>query len=98
MAETEPGCYVDSHHGHYAVPMLIEWAAATGFPVDPFVRYALDNYDHDYHNESYPNEALIEVSDEAINWLNENRSIEGHSWGWQEGDFGLWPDETDDDG
>ena len=29
---------------------------------------------------------------EACDWLNE-RAPEGYLWGWQDGDFGLWPTE-----
>lgn len=31
----------------------------------------------------------------AEEWLNEHAPFEGHWWGWQDGDFGLWSDDSD---
>jgi len=92
----QPGCYIDSHHGHYCVPMVIELAAEHGFIVDPFVRFALDHYNDCYHETDYPGEALIEVSDEAIDWLNQHEGLPGHWWMWNDGDFGLYAEEDVD--
>lgn len=90
-APIEPGCLIDGHHGHYAIPAVIRLAVAHGYIIDPFVQYALDRYDEDSHMESYPGEALIEVSDAAINWLNATRAPDGYVFMWDEGDFGLYP-------
>lgn len=30
---------------------------------------------------------------EACDWLNEHAPFTGATWGWQDGDFGLWPDD-----
>lgn len=96
MTTIEPGCYIDSHHGHYATPMVIQLANGFGFHFDDLVGYALANYDEHSHEEDFPNEALMEVSEEATDWLNANRPVDGHWWGWNEGDFGLYPIEEDD--
>lgn len=31
----------------------------------------------------------------ACDWLTEHAPVEGAWWGWQEGDFGLWPVDED---
>lgn len=91
-----PGCYIDSHLGHYMIPAVIDFAQGYGFQVDPFAQYALARYDTDYHTDDYPNEAAIELSDKAEDYLNDNHSIPRHSWGWNDGDFGLYPHDTED--
>ena len=35
--------------------------------------------------------------DDACSWLEENAPQDGASWGWQDGDFGLWPLESDNE-
>lgn len=105
----QPGCHIDSHHGHYAIPEVIRLAERLGYIVDPFLAYALDKYGADNAQENYPHEALISACDDAIDWLNEGRESErteripgqnwspeipeGHWWGWNDGDFGLYPEE-----
>lgn len=96
MTTPTPGCYIDSHHGHYAIPGVIRLAQDHGFCIDQFAQFTLDSYDEHYWNDNYPGETLIELSDEAIEWLNHNEGLTGHWWGWNEGDFGLYPIEDDD--
>lgn len=31
----------------------------------------------------------------ACEWLNEHVPFKGATWGWQDGDFGLWPESED---
>jgi hypothetical protein len=31
---------------------------------------------------------------DAVDWLNEHAPFDGASWGFQDGDFGLWPDDA----
>ena len=33
--------------------------------------------------------------DEACDWLNTHATVDGASWGWRDGDFGLWPNEEE---
>lgn len=33
-----------------------------------------------------------DASDDAEDWLNEHRAVSGHAWGWNDGEFGLYPD------
>lgn len=101
----QSGCYIDSHMGHYAIPESIKIAVSFGFHIDPFAQFALDAYDSFYFEDNYPSESLIELSDEAIDWLNSTPTMhwsgdarppvrpENTYWGWNDGDFGLWPEE-----
>lgn len=91
-----PGCYFDSHHGHYIVPMIVRFAGDYGFGIDAEVQDALDRYDGHSHEEDFPAEMLIEVSEEAINFLNEKCVLHAHTWQWNDGDFGLYADEDDE--
>jgi hypothetical protein len=107
----EPGCYLDSHRGHYIVRDMIELAISHGYIVDGFVRFALDAYDEHCHEDDYPTEGLIEVADDALAWLNvgdnsgRERPIkgqnnppavpDGYAWDWNDGDFGLYEIEQD---
>ena len=40
---------------------------------------------------------LVEASDDAEAWLNDNATIEGYAWSWNDGDFGLYELEDDDE-
>ncbi len=66
----ETGCYLDNHRGHYITRDAIELAVAYGFILDGFAQFAVDAYADDNHHDGYPHEALIELCDEAIAWLN----------------------------
>jgi len=93
----EPGCIFDSHRGHYIYPEIIKLAESEGRALDDRMIGLVESYDKDYHEESYDYEAIIEESEAAIGWLNDNRRPEGFWFGWWEGDFGLYPIENDDD-
>lgn len=90
-----PGCYIDSHHGHHSVPALIQFAHGYGFPLDPFAEFTLNVYGTHYYREDYPTGAMDELANEAEQWLNDHERLPGHWWGWQEGDFGLYPHECE---
>ena len=110
ITEDQAGCWFDNHRGHYIVPAVIEQAVEFGFIIGPFEQYALSMYDSAQEGHSaadYPHEALIELEQEATNWLNcgDNEGLdraikgqnspliipEGFQWGWWEGDYGLYP-------
>jgi hypothetical protein len=91
----EPGCYLDSHHGHYNIPEVVRFAQRAGRPVDVVMAALLDSYDDHSHEPNFNGEAIIEESDRAIDWLNEHQAVDGHTWGWNDGDFGLYPDEEE---
>lgn len=114
FTEADAGTLIGAHNGHYAIPQVIEYAVSFGFIIDPFARFTLDGYERWNSYEDYPHEAIIELSDEAIEWLNHGRDgfagnvrMRGQNWspikpdnfyfGWEDGDFGLWAAEDDDD-
>lgn len=110
MAETititETGCYLDNNRGHYITRDAIELAIGYGFIVGQFERFALDMYDDLGHVENYPFEALVDLCDEAVSWLNHGRDSypdarwagqnfppivpDDHYWSFYDGDFGLY--------
>src|SRR4051812_20784085 len=67
---TESGCYLDSHRGHYIQRDMIGLAVSYGYIIGPFEKYAVDMYDDDNANAGYPHEAITELADEALDWLN----------------------------
>jgi len=101
---TETGCYLDNHRGHYITRDAIELAVSFGFIIGSFERFALDHYDDLGHEEDYPHEALYELCDDAVEWLNAGQVVrlrgqnfppiipEGTTWCFWEGDFGLYTD------
>jgi hypothetical protein len=78
----ETGCYVDSHHGIYAIQRLCEIAQGFGWtgevPTD---------------EEAQGSEHYLEQGDEVIDWLNENVAEAGHSFDWYEGNVMYWGEE-----
>jgi hypothetical protein len=109
---TETGCYLDNHRGHYITRDMIWLAEGYGFILGEMESFVLDQYDELNANENYPTESLYALADEALEWLNvgENTGVdrpirgqnsppaipEGTSWGWNDGDFGLYEDEDED--
>lgn len=99
----EVGCHIDGRWGHFVTLNVVELAQDFGFIVDPFAQYAIDRYNLDVSTDGYPFDALVELSDEAIAWLNssaEVREVNGQNlppvrpagalWAFNEGDFGLY--------
>jgi len=37
-------------------------------------------------------EAVVDMADDAENWLNDNVAPEGYAFGWHDGEFFLWTD------
>lgn len=105
---TETGCYLDSHRGHYLARDVVYLAQGFGFIVDPFAQWTLDTYEAHSHEESYPSETVYEYADEAVAWLNNGQDErlsgqnfppiipDGYAWEYNEGDFGLYPLDSDD--
>lgn len=103
MKVTEPlpvGEWFDSHHGIYIMPMVIAEAVARGFDCEEFSLYQLKNAT-DYHSPCrdavMEHEHLHDIVQDAESYL-QNLCPEGHWVGYTEnGDFGVWPDETEED-
>jgi len=87
--------------------MILLAADSFGYILDPLLRWYLDCYEDHYHEDNYPTDILTEIVDEVEKWLNcgdnegPDREIkfqnnppvipEGHAWGWNDGDYGLYP-------
>lgn len=106
---TETGCYLDNHRGHFITRDAIELACSFGFIVGGFERFALDHYDDLGHEEDYPQEDLYDLQREAEDWLNSSateREISGQNlpparpagfyWGFNDGDYGLYSEDSED--
>jgi hypothetical protein len=70
---THTGCYLDSHRGHYIQRDAIELAIGYGFIVGSFEQFALNSYEEFCGYEGYPHDALTDLCDEAVAWLNSGR-------------------------
>lgn len=96
-ASFEPGCYFDSHRGHYIIPAIVQLAMDNGRPTNGTVRDLLATYDAQWHADDFPLDYFIEESDAAIQWLNDHRGVDGHVWEWNDGDFGLYALEQEEE-
>lgn len=73
----ETGCIISDHHGIYVYEMLRDFAKSEGWQGD----YGLDDLDE-----------MVNGSDQALDYLNENVAESGHSFGWWEGNVMYWAD------
>ncbi|HWI70025.1 MAG TPA: hypothetical protein VNS88_16915 [Nitrospiraceae bacterium] len=71
---TETGCYLDNHRGIYMIRDTILFAKDFGFIIDPFAQFAVDMYEDHDGDQEYPFESLVELSDEAVAWLNSGQT------------------------
>jgi hypothetical protein len=109
LTESNVGCWLDGYRGHYLTRDAVQLAQGVGFIVGPFEQWALDTYDAQSHEDSYPFEGLVELCDDAMAWLNSSPTVreiagqnmpparpEGALWAFEDGGFGLW--RYDEDG
>jgi hypothetical protein len=66
----QAGCWLDNHRGHYISRDAILLAKEWGFIIDPFAEFAINVYEDWDGDESFPFESMVELCDEAVNWLN----------------------------
>jgi hypothetical protein len=96
---TETGCYLDNHRGHYLARDVIQLAQGFGFMIDPFAQWAIDGYDDHSHEEGYPAESILELSEEAVAWLNSGQDdcadCGGSGIGPQSGEYFTRADDPD---
>lgn len=87
--------------------MILLAADSFGYNLGSLERWFLDCYEDHNGDENYPTEIIHEIANDVEQWLNcgdnegPDREIkfqnnppvipEGHSWGWNDGDFGLYP-------
>jgi hypothetical protein len=74
LHESQTGCWLDSHRGHYITRDAIELATGWGFIIDGFASWALWSYAEHWHEEGYPAEELTSLCDDAVAWLNSGQS------------------------
>lgn len=70
---TSTGCYLDNHRGHYLTRDVVEFAVSYGFIIDPFAGWAVANYGRPNEDDligDFPFEAMVDLADAAIEWLN----------------------------
>ena len=67
---TDTGCYLNNHRGHYIGSDTINLAVGFGFIIGPFEQFAVGLYTEFHDNAEYPHEGMIELCDDAVNWLN----------------------------
>ena len=97
----EPGCYIDSHWGHYQSQRIIEMAMDLGWP-DPAPKETanlLSQYP-DLDLDDNPNAADIwyDIVDEAEEYINDRHVPEGYWFGHHPdmGDVGVYPIEDEE--
>jgi hypothetical protein len=67
---TETGVYLSNQRGHYISRDIIDLATGYGFIIGSFEQFAVSVYDQYTEFEDYPSQAIYELADEAIEWLN----------------------------
>ena len=100
------GCWIDGHWGQYGIARMIQIASEFGFVdsasnppfatldcVDIALRHLSPGSDVDWLEL----ENMEQAADDVENWLNENIAPEGFSFGWYDGEFFLWSDESWDE-
>jgi hypothetical protein len=70
ITQDQAGCVLSNQRGHYITRDAIELAVEFGFFIGSFEKFTLAMYDDHNADEDYPFEALVELCDEAVNWLN----------------------------
>lgn len=97
----EPGCYVDSHWGQYATARAVQVALEQGWD-DSEARDLAARHLAAMGPSTEPGlnedefERLVQACDDAEAWLNDQPRPDGHYWGWNDGDFGLYALEPDE--
>lgn len=80
--QLETGCYVAGHWGIYAYQQVTELAESFGYHGRVLTE--------DECRDSSEDIDLVDIAEEAEDWLNENVAEEGHSFGWFDGEFYYW--------
>jgi hypothetical protein len=106
----DAGCWIDGHWGQYGIARMIEIASLHGYvdpaTTPPFAQQDIveiarrhlasmgpytegdDGISDDEH------EQLSWTYDDVEAWMNDNVAPEGFSFGWHDGEFFLWSNET----
>lgn len=87
---SDAGCWIDGHWGHYGPARLIEIAHNFGYEKDGAMCQEYLYGDA----SSLKCEFIVEAADEAEAWMNANVAPAGFSFGWHDGEWFLWSDES----
>jgi hypothetical protein len=91
------GCYVDSHHGAYAGPMVVRLAECYGMIIDDDDEKILAAAeDGDPEPDGTDPDAINWIIEETEDWLNDKLADDDHYWSWNDGDFGYYTTEDDE--
>lgn len=82
METIQTGCYIDGHWGQYGIGRLLTVAESFGW-------VNANNVNEDNQND-FDLEFVVDLADEAENWLNDNIAPSDASFGWFDGEFYLW--------
>ena len=96
---SDAGCWVDGHWGQYGSARLVEIAEGLGYG-DMYVIGLAHKHlasmgpstSDGLTDEEY--QILADADDEVTGWLNEHVAPEGYSFGWYDGEYFLWSEET----
>ena len=96
---SDAGCWVDGHWGQYGGARLVDLAEGLGYG-DMYVIGLAHKHlasmgpstSDGLTDEEY--EILADAGDEVTDWLNANVAPEGYSFGWHDGEYFLWSEET----
>lgn len=91
------GCWIDGHWGLHGIPRLVEIAQAHDYvPRDEYAAHLAVYNRPSCAGAITDDDAVafvLEESDLAEIWLNDNVAPEGLSFGWADGEFYLWGSE-----
>jgi hypothetical protein len=95
----DAGCWIDGHWGQYGPACLVDIAVTHGWtdPTDDVAKRHLAEAGHvETLDPITPDEfeALMDASNDAEAWLNDNVAPEGFAFGWHDGEFFLWDTDT----
>lgn len=97
----KPGVYVEGHWGQYGPARVVEIAIDYGFTDDDL--FLASEKMATMGPSSLPplsadaEDRLSELCDRAEVWLNEFVSDDNHHWMWEDGEFGYWTIEDEED-
>lgn len=92
----EPVDAATGHEVHYT-HRRDRWVYRLRFPIIQLVVH-VDTIDGQQPTPTWPASNVWEQRSEATDaierWLNNHTETDGYTWGWHDGEFYLWPDDT----
>lgn len=90
----ETGCIFDGHRGQYIYGDIISLAVSHGMQLSALdaQEMSIAARDSVLGAGVTATEAVIDIANEAEEWLNEHVAEDGHSFGWFDGEYFYQPD------